>query len=122
MTALHDGRIDQLETYPNLWAGVGLVRGGAGTALVGSHEEVAKLIYEYHSVGFDEFIGVGLPASRGGVLVRRRRVAAAPPERGGLKPVQQLYFSPMSAGGVTFCKQPYGTMPSSLNRAADWCA
>jgi alkanesulfonate monooxygenase len=42
-------------------AGVGLVRGGAGTALVGSHEEVANLIYEYHSVGFDEFILSGYP-------------------------------------------------------------
>ncbi len=56
MTALHGGQIDKLEIYPNLWAGVGLVRGGAGTALVGSHEEVANLIYEYHSLGFDEFI------------------------------------------------------------------
>jgi alkanesulfonate monooxygenase SsuD/methylene tetrahydromethanopterin reductase-like flavin-dependent oxidoreductase (luciferase family) len=37
------------------------VRGGAGTALVGSHEEVANLIYEYHSVGFDEFILSGYP-------------------------------------------------------------
>ena len=61
MTALHGGRIDRLEIYPNLWAGVGLVRGGAGTALVGSHEEVANLIYEYHSVGFDEFILSGYP-------------------------------------------------------------
>lgn len=61
MTALHGGRIDQLEIYPNLWAGVGLVRGGAGTALVGSHEEVANLILEYHSVGFDEFILSGYP-------------------------------------------------------------
>lgn len=61
MTALHGGRIDQLEIYPNMWAGVGLVRGGAGTALVGSHEEVANLIYEYHSVGFDEFILSGYP-------------------------------------------------------------
>ena len=61
MTALHGGRIDKLEIYPNLWAGVGLVRGGAGTALVGSHEEVANLIYEYHSVGFDEFILSGYP-------------------------------------------------------------
>ena len=61
MTALHGGRIDQLEIYPNLWAGVGLVRGGAGTALVGSHEEVANLIYEYHSAGFDEFILSGYP-------------------------------------------------------------
>ncbi len=61
MTALHGGRVDKLEIYPNLWAGVGLVRGGAGTALVGSHEEVANLIYEYHSVGFDDFILSGYP-------------------------------------------------------------
>ena len=61
MTALHGGRIDSLEIYPNLWAGVGLVRGGAGTALVGSHDEVATLIAEYHSVGFDEFILSGYP-------------------------------------------------------------
>jgi alkanesulfonate monooxygenase len=61
MTALHGGALDKLEIYPNLWAGVGLVRGGAGTALVGSHEEVANLIYEYHSVGFDEFILSGYP-------------------------------------------------------------
>lgn len=61
MTALHGGRVDQLEIYPNLWAGVGLVRGGAGTALVGSHEEVAGLIHEYHSVGFDDFILSGYP-------------------------------------------------------------
>jgi alkanesulfonate monooxygenase len=61
MTALHGGRLDRLEIYPNLWAGVGLVRGGAGTALVGSHEEVANLICEYHSLGFDEFILSGYP-------------------------------------------------------------
>ncbi|OBA72070.1 alkanesulfonate monooxygenase [Mycobacterium sp. 1554424.7] len=61
MTELHGGRVDKLEIYPNLWAGVGLVRGGAGTALVGSHEEVANLISEYHSLGFDEFILSGYP-------------------------------------------------------------
>lgn len=61
MTALHGGRVDKLEIYPNLWAGVGLVRGGAGTALVGSHEEVANLIIEYHAGGFDEFILSGYP-------------------------------------------------------------
>ena len=61
MTALHGGRTDKLEIYPNLWAGVGLVRGGAGTALVGSHQEVAELVWEYHSLGFDEFILSGYP-------------------------------------------------------------
>ena len=61
MTALHGGRVDKLEIYPNLWAGVGLVRGGAGTALVGSHQEVADLITEYHLLGFDEFILSGYP-------------------------------------------------------------
>jgi alkanesulfonate monooxygenase len=61
MTALHGGRIDQLEVYPNLWAGVGLVRGGAGTALVGRYDQVADRIAEYHAAGFDEFILSGWP-------------------------------------------------------------
>lgn len=50
-----------LEIAPNLWAGVGLVRGGAGTALVGSHTEVADRIAEYVDVGIDEFIFSGYP-------------------------------------------------------------
>jgi alkanesulfonate monooxygenase len=61
MRALHGGRLDHLEVSPNLWAGVGLVRGGAGTALVGSHEEVADRIAEYHDLGIDEFILSGYP-------------------------------------------------------------
>jgi alkanesulfonate monooxygenase len=61
MLALHSGRRNELVVYPNVWAGVGLVRGGAGTALVGSHEEVAERIAEYASVGFDEFIFSGYP-------------------------------------------------------------
>ena len=61
MVALHGGRTDALEVSPNLWAGVGLVRGGAGTALVGSHEQVADRIAEYHELGIDEFILSGYP-------------------------------------------------------------
>ncbi|HEY6495329.1 MAG TPA: LLM class flavin-dependent oxidoreductase [Trebonia sp.] len=62
MRALHDGGDRrQLEVYPNLWAGVGLVRGGAGTSLVGSHEEVADLIQEYAGAGITEFILSGYP-------------------------------------------------------------
>ncbi|MFF5989313.1 LLM class flavin-dependent oxidoreductase [Prauserella flavalba] len=61
MLALHGGKRDELEIHPNLWAGVGLVRGGAGTALVGSHEQVAERIEEYHALGIDEFVLSGHP-------------------------------------------------------------
>lgn len=85
MVALHGGRTDALEVYPNLWAGIGLVRGGAGTALVGSHEEVADRIAEYHELGIDEFILSGYPHLEAayqvgeGVLpiLRRRGLLAA---------------------------------------------
>jgi alkanesulfonate monooxygenase len=55
------GSARDLEIYPNLWAGVGLVRGGAGTALVGSHEEVADRIEEYAELGIEEFVFSGYP-------------------------------------------------------------
>lgn len=45
-----------LEVAPNLWAGIGLVRGGAGTALVGSHEEVAQRLAEYRQAGIKHVI------------------------------------------------------------------
>ncbi len=61
MVSLHNGRTDDLVIAPNLWAGVGLIRGGAGTALVGSHAEVADRIEEYHALGFEEFILSGHP-------------------------------------------------------------
>ena len=61
MRELHGGSTDGLEIHPNLWAGVGLLRGGAGTALVGSYEEVADRIAEYHEHGLDEFIFSGYP-------------------------------------------------------------
>lgn len=66
MAALHDqGRastaLRDLEISPNLWAGVGLVRGGAGTALVGSHAEVADRIVELSELGLSEFVLSGYP-------------------------------------------------------------
>ncbi|GAA4602220.1 alkanesulfonate monooxygenase [Actinoplanes octamycinicus] len=61
MLDLHGGSRDGLVVSPNLWAGVGLVRGGAGTALVGSHTEVADRIEEYASLGISEFILSGYP-------------------------------------------------------------
>jgi alkanesulfonate monooxygenase len=61
MVELHGGGLDRLEVAPNLWAGVGLVRGGAGTALVGSHTEVAERLVEYSRLGITHFILSGYP-------------------------------------------------------------
>jgi alkanesulfonate monooxygenase len=61
MLALHQGRTDHLEIEPNLWAGFGLVRGGAGTALVGSHREIAEKIKRYAALGIEEFVLSGVP-------------------------------------------------------------
>jgi alkanesulfonate monooxygenase len=61
MRVLHNGSRSDLEVSPNLWAGVGLLRGGAGTALVGSHTEVADRILEYADLGISEFILSGYP-------------------------------------------------------------
>jgi alkanesulfonate monooxygenase len=61
MVGLHKGDRRTLEISPNLWAGVGLVRGGAGTALVGSPEIVAERIKEYAALGIESFILSGYP-------------------------------------------------------------
>ncbi len=61
MSALHNGSRDNLRIAPNLWAGVGLVRGGAGTALVGNPQQVAERIREYQALGMTNFILSGYP-------------------------------------------------------------
>ncbi|MDF5734527.1 MULTISPECIES: FMNH2-dependent alkanesulfonate monooxygenase [unclassified Nostoc] len=69
MAQLHNGKVasgtlrerKNLEISPNLWAGVGLVRGGAGTALVGDPETVAARMLEYADLGIDTFVFSGYP-------------------------------------------------------------
>lgn len=61
MLELNQGSRDGLEIHPNLWAGVGLVRGGAGTAMVGSYAEIADLIEQYRAAGIEEFVLSGYP-------------------------------------------------------------
>jgi alkanesulfonate monooxygenase len=61
MVALHGGRRDALEIAPNLWAGIGLVRPGAGTALVGGPATVAARLREYQALGIETVIASGYP-------------------------------------------------------------
>ncbi|MDZ8138532.1 MAG: FMNH2-dependent alkanesulfonate monooxygenase [Nostoc sp. DedQUE04] len=61
MTQLHSGNREALEVSPNLWAGVGLVRGGAGTALVGDPDTVTARMMEYAELGIETFILSGYP-------------------------------------------------------------
>jgi len=61
MVQLHQGNRNALEISPNLWAGVGLVRSGAGTALVGDPDTIADRLLEYQQLGIDSFILSGYP-------------------------------------------------------------
>lgn len=87
MTSLNTGKIDMeaLTVAPNLWSGIGLVRGGAGTALVGSHDQVAERIAEYAALGLDTFILSGYPHLEEAYVVgeeiipRVRNIRAAAP-------------------------------------------
>ncbi|MFG1343265.1 LLM class flavin-dependent oxidoreductase [Xanthobacter autotrophicus DSM 431] len=85
---LHHGRVGgvkDLIVYPNIWAGVGLIRGGGGTALLGSHAQVAERLEEYVDAGLETIILNGYPALEEAYrvgelilpLVRRSRAAAA---------------------------------------------
>jgi len=61
MTQLVRDNMDREEISPNLWAGIGRVRGGVGTALVGDADSVAARLKEYAALGVDKFILSGYP-------------------------------------------------------------
>jgi alkanesulfonate monooxygenase len=61
MIQLHGSSREALEISPNLWAGIGLVRGGAGTALVGDADIIAARMLEYQELGIDTFVLSGYP-------------------------------------------------------------
>lgn len=107
MAVLHGGRREHLEVSPNLWAGVGLVRGGAGTALVGDPETVAARMQEYADLGIDTFILSGYPhleeCYRFVELVfprlRRRRARAATESLTAAGEMLANTYLPRAAGG-----------------------
>ena len=46
---------------PNIWSGIGLVRPGPGTAIVGSPDTVIRTLEAYQAAGVDTFILSGMP-------------------------------------------------------------
>ena len=99
MAALHGGRRDQLEIAPNLWAGVGPVRGGAGTALVGDPQQVAARIKEYADLGIESFIFSGYPH-----LEEAYRFAEL------VFPLLPEPYASLAGRGVTNLTGPFGEM------------
>ena len=80
MSALHGGvkvaDLRALEIVPNIWSGIGLVRPGPGTAIVGSPDTVIRTLEAYQAAGVETFILSGMPlleeAYRFGELVLPR--------------------------------------------------
>ncbi|PKO93900.1 MAG: alkanesulfonate monooxygenase, FMNH(2)-dependent [Betaproteobacteria bacterium HGW-Betaproteobacteria-1] len=92
MSRLHNGKRENLEIAPNLWAGVGLVRGGAGTALVGSPQEVADRLLEYRDIGIETFVLSGYPHLEEAYRVAELLFPLLPVTQH--KPVGAAYVSP----------------------------
>ncbi len=112
MAELHGGRRDKLEISPNLWAGVGLVRGGAGTALVGDPKTVAARIRDYMDLGIDSFVLSGYPH-----LEEAYRFAEL------VFPLLPLAATTGRAGGAAANNGPFGEsvangLPPALRQAA----
>ena len=101
MTALHGGSRAQLEVSPNLWAGVGLVRGGAGTALVGDPETVAARLREYAELGIETFVLSGYPHLEEAYRVAELLFPLLPvaAQTGQLKPQAVFHSSPVGDTG-----------------------
>lgn len=107
MTQLHNGSRETLEISPNLWAGVGLVRGGAGTALVGAPDTVAARLQEYADLGIDTFILSGYPHLEEAYRVAELLFPRLPLESSP-KAQQEVMFSPFGeiVANDNFPQQP----------------
>ena len=97
MLALHGGDRNKLEVSPNLWAGVGLVRSGAATALVGSPRTVATRLEEYRRLGIDLVIGSGYPHLEEAYRVAEMLFPLLPLASAGPQP--QPHVRPSAFGG-----------------------
>jgi alkanesulfonate monooxygenase len=109
MTQLHNGSRGTLEVSPNLWAGVGLVRGGAGTALVGDPSTITVRMLEYSELGIDTFILSGYPHLEEAYRVAELLFPRLPLEQSSTAE-QPVMFSPF---GEIIANKAFPQTPSS---------
>ena len=106
---LHGGRRDKLEVAPNLRAGVGLVRGGAGTALVGQSGRGRGKDEGVHGARHRPLHPLRISASRGMLPLRRTGVPKAPAQGDN----RQRSWTGEERGSVRRdhreCRRPVGT-------------
>jgi alkanesulfonate monooxygenase len=110
MARLHAGKKENLEISPNLWAGVGLVRGGAGTALVGDPETVATRLREYAALGIESFILSGYPHLEEAYRVAELLFPLLSVDRGA-SPNSPQYLSPFGEIAATGAEPQSQTPP-----------
>jgi alkanesulfonate monooxygenase len=109
MSAMHGGvkgaNIRDLEIAPNLWSGIGLVRPGPGTAIVGSPDTVIRTLEAYQAAGIETFILSGMPlleeAYRFGELVLPRL-----PVNRQIRDAKQFTWSTLFDRDLSSSKQP----------------
>ena len=84
MAQLHRGSRDDLVISPNLWAGIGHVRGGADTALVGDPKSLSRRLEEYLDIGINTFVLSGYPGLEEAYYVAELLFPKLPLQRGRL--------------------------------------
>ncbi|MBW4079900.1 FMNH2-dependent alkanesulfonate monooxygenase [Paenibacillus sp. S150] len=104
MAELHGGDRSRLEISPDLWAGVGLVRGGAGTALVGDPETVALRMLEYQELGLETFVLSGYPHLEEAYRVAELLFPLLPLEGSAGYPVQSSRGEAVALGNSVISK------------------
>jgi alkanesulfonate monooxygenase len=112
MAELHKGDKSSLVIAPNLWAGIGLVRGGAGTALVGDPESVAQRMKEYAEIGIETFIFSGYPHLEEAYRAAELLFPLLPLKRQGLESSTEI-----EAIGELVGHDKYPKQPSTASRA-----
>jgi alkanesulfonate monooxygenase len=94
-------RAKDLETYPNIWPGMGLLRPGPGTALVGSTEQIVERIQEFEALGVDTFILSGNPLLEEAYRVAETvlpQLGVRPPRTARDRDHQAIVDVPVAAG------------------------